>query len=188
VLVHSLSLQRKFLLDISKNVGKEVVINTEINSSGMFLSVLIVNHLGYFRCDGLLQCEDRTVALFQGHTYKQMFHRLWTRTQQFCLEIWSHFHSLHSNCVAICCMFRCYAKTLWHYPYEISPTLPKAWTVMCFFPWTKSFIYITFSCFLPVNRRLEYSAWVFVGSKKIRWDWNCEWGRSTSDLHFSFKV
>jgi len=53
------------------------VIDIEINSSGMFLSVLIVNHLGYFRCDdGLLQCEDRTVALFQGHVYKHVFHCL----------------------------------------------------------------------------------------------------------------
>lgn len=56
---------------------RSYVIHTEINLSGMFLIVLIVNHLGCFRCDdGLLQCEDRTVAMFQGHTYKLVFHRL----------------------------------------------------------------------------------------------------------------
>ena len=36
-----------------------------------------MNHLGYLRYDdGLLQCEDSTFALFQGHAYKPMFHHL----------------------------------------------------------------------------------------------------------------
>jgi hypothetical protein len=165
---------------------RSYVIHTEMNWD--ILSVLIVNHQGYLRCDdGLLQCENRTVALFQCHTYKPMFLRLWTWTPKVWLEIWSHFHSLHSNCMAICCMFRCYAKILWHYSYEISSMLPKAWTVLHFFPWTCHFIYITFSCLLPVTSS-GCSAWLLVGSKKSRRDWNCERERSTSDLHFWFKV
>jgi hypothetical protein len=106
--------------------------------------------------------------------------------------VWRYGHtftvfSIYSKSVAICCMFRCYAKTLWHYPYEISSSLPTAWTVIHFFPWTYSLIYNTFSCFLHVDRLLECSAWVLVGSKNIRQDWNV-WDRSTSDLHCWFIV
>lgn len=150
-------------------------------------NVLIVNHLGYFSCDdGLLQCEDRTVALFQGHTYKHVFHRLWTRTvlfgdlvtlSQFALKLCGDLLYVQMLCK------NTMALSIWNVLRTTKGLDSDAFLSMNMFHYLHHF-FVFFGC----DRRLECSAWVLVGSKKIRRDWNCEWGRSSTDHHFSFKV
>jgi hypothetical protein len=97
MLVQTLSLQRKFLLDISKNVGKEVMLFT-----------LELTHLGYFKCShsessGILQVWWWSVASAVNQNSEVLFGDL-VSNSQFAIRLCGdllHVQMLCKNTVAL---------------------------------------------------------------------------------------